>query len=257
MSSQADTTLCWRYQLKGRGEHDHHIKFPGAANADKGGSLDLGSTVVGQTLTLRIEINSDYGMSVWTVSPTGVKTCISKMKDATAILTWKENVASLGNQVLLRILSYVKAELDNVSIYTADKNDYRIPGLTGYQTTALTAETYSLRLIAKLDSLEAVAVGFRIGYRYEAADGTVMEGYKIVSDQFVYTSITADYGNTTLHAGNMDANYLVVLHITDIPTSVGEITYTVSSFATFEADDGTQTTEWAAAAQTFKVNPLS
>ena len=84
-----------------------------------------------------------------------------------------------------------------------------------------------------------------------------MEGYKIVSDQFVYTSIIANYGDTTLHAGNMDANYLVVLHITDIPTSVGEITYTVSSFATFEADDGTQTTEWAASAQTFKVNPLS
>lgn len=93
----------------------------------------------------------------------------------------------------------------------------------GMQTTAVSAEnTYSARFVGTLNSIDYSAVGLRITTDTES--GIVYGGCCTE----VYTSILGNFERYT--AEELGGNYIFAWTIEDIPSSVGEITFTVTPF---------------------------
>lgn len=119
------------------------------------------------------------------------------------------------------------------------------PVLRGVQSTDVVDGKYRVRFIAGLNSLDYDYIGFTYSYTYTDAEGKV----KTVTDkqycQYVMTSILAeDEGGTATQvtADQLCAQYLFALTINAIPTSVGEVVFTVTPFAQVGKDEADSNT---------------
>lgn len=116
--------------------------------------------------------------------------------------------------------------VDSISVYEDAANSTR---LVGVQNSQVTPEgTYSVRFVAALDSSVGNAVGFHVVISANGVSGEVD-----LNSSTVYTSVCGsdEAGiQQQYSAGQFGGNYLVAIGITDIPTQVGMVTFTVTPY---------------------------
>lgn len=115
------------------------------------------------------------------------------------------------------------------------------PHFYGFQLTAAADDKQSIRFVSVLTSLEGEKVGYKITVDYlkEGKNWTKTVDYEQETDT-VYTSLLADtaYGRTAVTAEALatemklgsEGKGLLALVMTDVPTNLGEITFTVETY---------------------------
>ena len=103
-----------------------------------------------------------------------------------------------------------------------------LPTYVGYQVSDVSEGKYSVRFVASINYLDDVSsVGFIIRAQY-TKDAAPVDKTVTQYCSYVYTSILA--GGNSVTAEELGGNYVFALHIDDIPTDVGAITFTVTPY---------------------------
>ncbi|MBO5295515.1 MAG: hypothetical protein J6B71_09785 [Clostridia bacterium] len=149
--------------------------------------------------------------------------------------TASENYGITGNGKLVG-----KDEADNSNWGTTDtkenllkKQPTHSTQAVGYQTTKATGVTFDLRLVATVDgNYETLTnVGFTVSATYSDVTKTE-QTFDIVT---LYTGISAEDGTgatVAYTAKELGGDYIFVLACKNLPTNVGDITFTVTTFYT-------------------------
>lgn len=126
------------------------------------------------------------------------------------------------------------------------KEDYPLPRLVYdnffkielkyIQSSKINDGLYSVRLIAEISSLEYSDVGFCVEASYAENGKTVTKKVELTS-QTAYRSINAVTEDGYQKVSAPNGRYYVALAITDIPVSIGTVTYKVSPIGNFAAAD--------------------
>jgi hypothetical protein len=105
--------------------------------------------------------------------------------------------------------------------------------VVGVQSTAVANDKYSVRFIGTVNSTHAYdKLGFEVVASYTEGGVAKTKTFKLDTCQ-VYTSILASgAGNApyVVSASQLGGEYLIALNITDIPSDLGEISFTVKAF---------------------------
>ena len=116
--------------------------------------------------------------------------------------------------------------LDNISIKSFDGS---INFVGAQKSTTVAADnTYAVRFIGTVDSLDYTTVGFKIKATYTENGQTVTRIFD-KTDCKVYTSITASANDNieSYTAEELGGNYLIALSIYGIPVSAGDVTFEI------------------------------
>ena len=111
----------------------------------------------------------------------------------------------------------------------------------GFQTSDVNTETntYCTRFVATLDSLEYNGAGFEISYEYTNAEGVLVKHSYTPEETVCKNAYTGISGmGATLRAQGLGGRYLIAMSVENIPTSIGEITFSVRAYVL--GADGTQ-----------------
>ncbi|MBQ8850601.1 MAG: hypothetical protein IJ011_09745 [Clostridia bacterium] len=109
----------------------------------------------------------------------------------------------------------------------------------GYQTTNVSDGTYNIRFVSLVDSLVYEKVGYQIkGTYYDAAKQKNVTLVWNKECSTVYTSLTGSVDGTEIAYSVVGSDYIMALAITDVPVSVGEITFEITPYS---VDDGVTT----------------
>ena len=120
--------------------------------------------------------------------------------------------------------------MDNVSYKTFDGS---INFVGAQKSTTVAADnTYAVRFIGTVDSLDYTTVGFQIKATYTENGQTVTRTFN-KTDCKVYTSITASEADNieSYTAEDLGGNYLIALSIYGIPVSAGDVTFEITAVA--------------------------
>ena len=136
------------------------------------------------------------------------------------------------------------------TLYTPDSDTVSVKG---YQTTEKNAETntFDLRLVGLLHD-EAYAKYDKVGFAVEVTYGsTTKSTTKDITT--IYSSITAGEtaGYAEYTAESLGGEYIYVLNCVNIPTNLGNITFTVTPY--YQYDEGGVV--FTGVTKTFTVNP--
>lgn len=104
--------------------------------------------------------------------------------------------------------------------------------VVGVQSSAIADGEYAVRFVGTVNTTEYEKVGFEVVASY-LENGVAKERTFTVDTCEVYTSILASNGNGvySVTAKELGGKYLIALSITGIPASLGEVTFSVHSFA--------------------------
>ncbi|MBQ8212981.1 MAG: MBL fold metallo-hydrolase [Clostridia bacterium] len=126
------------------------------------------------------------------------------------------------------------------------KGDYPLPRLVYdnffkielkyIQSSKINDGLYSVRLIAEISSLEYSDVGFCVEASYIENGKTVTKKVELTA-QTVYRSINAVTEDGYQKVSAPNGRYYVALAITDIPVSIGTVTYKVTPIGNFASAD--------------------
>ena len=102
----------------------------------------------------------------------------------------------------------------------------------GFQCGSVSGNKQNIRFIGGVYNLGGAGVGFSVTVRYKDADGTLVERRYEKSMDTVYDSINAaeDGKIKNVSANELGAKYLFALTLEDVPTDVGQLDFTVTSF---------------------------
>ena len=186
-------------------------------NAGDGGAT--WNSIMGEENSVKIVIDpGESAVSVWI---NGSRICSIKDSQKTA---WTSELASkvITDTIGFYVKPGMDVLIDDVKIY-APTAVYR-----GYQTSDVTDGKYSVRFVATIDDLADLnSVGFKIRAQY-TKDATPVDNTVTQYCAYVYTSILA--AGEPVSAASLGGNYIFALHIDNIPTDVGEITFTVTPY---------------------------
>ena len=118
--------------------------------------------------------------------------------------------------------------LDNISITTGDAHVKCVGAQLS--TTANTAENYAIRFIATVDSLDYKSVNLVVKAHYTESNVQKTQTFTVTGCT-AYTSLIGDIetGVESYTAADLGGKYLVALCIYDIPKTVGNITFDVTT----------------------------
>ena len=243
------TEAGWNFLLKERGNFDFHFHANGVPTGNYHSELDIApnaetvngsnranGSVIGEKIRLRLVIDAENGLSAYTVDPiTGEATIVVGMNED-KVAAWKGSSSTIDSAVQIRAINVDTSYLvDDIQIWSNVKTK-TVPEIIGYQTTSLQNSTYDIRFIAQTKGIAATGMGFDVQYSF-LMGGKTISGTKRIYCEYLYQSLTTDFGDSTLKADVENGyNYLIALAINGIPSDA-KATYTVTPFALYGEDE--------------------
>ena len=224
------TATAWQMNLKERGEWDtlayykdaagrvdicHSIDYDPSSNPSDNGSSTKGS-IVGKEIRIRIVIDADFGMIIYTKEDDRW-VMRATMANASTSSTWASKSATIGDEILLRLINGPTIQLDDIEIGTLYGAGESMISMTGYQTTVADQnQRFDLRFVAKASGINdfstVESVHYEISIAGEAVTGSDTTFVtKNVYLNYVYESITANFGGSMLEADGDE--FYTALHI--------------------------------------------
>ncbi|MBQ7347221.1 MAG: hypothetical protein IJW55_04630 [Clostridia bacterium] len=194
--------------------------YPTIDNCVNYGTIDAGTGTAGGILT--------YAYTTATIGAYTVK------------VTNCTNYGTMSGKATGIVFTGDADETNTVTLVDTGSADYSTTAwLLGYQvsdkyTNDEGVEVQDIRVVGIIDSLEYSAVGFEIVFK--DADGNEISANKIDQDcEYVYKQLSGiDENDTTIDYDAdeiRDGGYLFAIVIKGIPTSVGDLTFDVNTYA--------------------------
>ncbi len=245
----------WNFLAKERGNFDFHFHTKDVSAGSYHEENDIATrivvseadpkeftdrkrgSIVGEEIRFRLVIDPINGLSAYTIDlETGEATIVVGM-NADKVSSWAASAHTLNDELILRSIDAKTQYLvDDIEIYTLDTKNYSIPDVFGYQTTALTGETYDIRFLAKIEkNPTATRFGYKVEYRYLVAEtDTLYQGTSTIACNYIYTEVTTDNGANTIAYEDFK---VLALNVNGVPTD-HNITFTVTPFASYWSEFG-------------------
>ena len=242
----------WQVNLKERGDWDTLAYYEGATgrvDVCHAFDYDTSSTpsysesdtnkrgsIVGKEIRVRIVVDADFGLIIYT-QENGVWTLQATRASADTTTTWAAKSASIGDQILLRLINGPTVQLDDIEIGTILGADDPAFVMQGYQTTFTNPDgSFDIRFLAKASAINDFSQIKSLHYEISLAGESVTGSNSTFITRNVYLSYFYSSVSTNLGSDQIEADgdeFYTALFLEECPAGV---IYKVKPVLTFNDD---------------------